>query len=61
MGQPPPGDYSLIMASKGRLRPKGVPFSGFMQVYEMVGILLLEVYESVAKSVISVGKQDQKG
>ena len=27
----------------------------------MVGILLLEVYESVAKSVISVGKQDQKG
>ena len=32
-----------------------------LQVYEMVGILLLEVYESVAKSVISVGKQDQKG
>ena len=32
-----------------------------LQVYERVGILLLEVYERVGKSVISVGKQDQKG
>ena len=32
-----------------------------LQIYERVGILLLEVYERVGRSVISVGKQDQKG
>ena len=37
----------------GRLRPKGVPFSGF-QVHERVGISPVTVYENVGKSVLSV-------
>ena len=32
-----------------------------LQVYERVGILLVEVYESVGLSVISVRKKAQKG
>jgi len=43
-----------IMVYTGRLRPKGVPFFR-LQVYERVGISLVEVYERVEKSVISVG------
>ena len=31
-----------------------------LQVYERVGISLVEVYESVEKSVIAVGKKAQK-
>ena len=31
------------------------------QVYEMAGILLVEIYERVGKSFISVGKKVQKG
>ena len=31
------------------------------QVYEMAGILLVEIYERVVKSFISVGKKVQKG
>ena len=41
------------MAYKGSLCPKGVPFFR-LQVNERVGISLVEVYEVVAKSVISV-------
>ena len=37
------------MAYKERLRPKWV-----LQVYKRVGILLVEVYERVGKSVISL-------
>ena len=29
-------------APRGRLRPKGVPFSGFSQVYKRVGIPLVD-------------------
>ena len=60
-----------IMAYTGRLRPKGLPFSGFryMKGYnqaplgmrlERVGISLVEVYEMVGKSVILVSKKAQK-
>ena len=47
----------LIMAhtSAGKLRPKGVPFFRLYR-YERVGISLVEVYERVGKSVISVCK-----
>ena len=31
------------------------------EVYEMAGILLVEIYERVGKSFISVGKKVQKG
>ena len=48
------------MAYTGRLPLKGVPFFR-LQVYDRVGILLVEVYESVGLSVISVRKKDQKG
>jgi len=47
------GGVLLIMAFRGKLRPKGVPFFR-LQVYERVGILLVEVYERAEKSVISV-------
>ena len=42
------------MAFSGWFRPKGVPFSIFLdlRVYERVGILLVEVYERGGKSVI---------
>jgi len=46
-----------IMAYTGRVRPKGVSFSGFRY---MKGILLVEVYKRVGKSVISVYKKAQK-
>ena len=45
------GEVLPIMAYRGRLRPKG----GYLyqaQVYEKVGIFLVEVYERVGKSVI---------
>ena len=48
------------MAYTGRLRLKGVPFFR-LQVYDTVGILLVEVCESVGSSVISVRKKAQKG
>ena len=54
------GRVLLIMAYTGRLRPKGVPFSGF-QVYERVGISLVEVYKRVGKFVIRICKRAQKG
>ena len=41
---PLPGGLLPIMAYTGRLRPKGVPFFS-LQVNEMVGISLVEVYE----------------
>ena len=45
----------------GRLRPKRIPFSGFMG-YEKVLISLVEVHEKLRKSVISVcSKKAQKG
>ena len=45
-----------------RLRPKWVPSQASGQGYEMVGISLVEVYERVGRSVISVSKKRvQKG
>ena len=48
------------MAYTGRLPLKGVPFFR-LQVYDRVGILLVEVCESVGLSVISVRKKAEKG
>ena len=50
------GGLLIIMPYKGKLHPT---FSR-VQVYESVGISLVEVYERVAKSVIS-GCNDLKG
>ena len=53
----------------GRLRLRGVPFSGFWPtmlrpfatvVYERIGISLVGVYESVGKSVISISERIKK-
>ena len=49
-----------MMAYTERLHPKGVPISGLLE-YERVVISLVEVYERVGKSVISVCKKAQKG
>ena len=63
---PPRGTLSLY---NGRLRPRGVPFSGFWPtmlhpfatvVYERIGISLVGVYESVGKSVISISERIKK-
>ena len=43
-----------IMAHSGRLRPKGVPFSGFRFVKGSVSISLVEECQRVEKSVIAV-------
>ena len=40
-----------IMAFTGRFRPKGGTLFE-LQVYERVGILLIEIYERVGKSVV---------
>ena len=48
------------MAYTGRLRLKGVPFFR-LQVYDRERILLIEVYESVGLSVISLRKKVQRG
>ena len=55
---PPPGGRRLlpIIAYTGRLLPKGLPFFS-LQVYEMLGISLVEVYECVGKYVISSVKR----
>ena len=45
----------------GMLRPKGVYFVGFMQVIMRVSTSLVEAYERVGKSVISICKKAQKG
>ena len=49
-----------MMAYAERLHPKGAPISGLLE-YERVVISLVEVYERVGKSVISVCKKAQKG
>ena len=54
------GGIPSTMAYTGRLRLKGVPFFR-LQVCYRVGILLVEVCESVRLSVISVRKKAQKG
>ena len=54
------GEILSTMAYRGRLRLKGVPFFR-LQVYDRVGILLVEVCESVGLSVISVRKKAEKG
>ena len=54
------GEVLPIMAYTGRLRPKGVPFFR-LYVYGMVGILLVEVYRRLRKSVIWVCERAQKG
>ena len=43
----------------GKLHPKGVLFFR-LQVYEWVGILLVEVFKRVGKSVIWVGEMAQR-
>ena len=47
-----------MMAYTGRLRPERGTFSR-LQVYERVGILLVEVYEMVGKFVIWVSERAQ--
>ena len=54
------GGILSTMAYTGRLPLKGVPFFR-LQVYDREGILLVEVYERVGKSVISVCESAQKG
>ena len=50
-----------MMAYTERLRPKGLPSFFRLQVYERVGISLLEVYKKAGKSVIWVCIKAQKG
>ena len=50
-----------IMTYKGRLRPKGVSFSGFRSVWKGTGVSLGEVYKMVGKSVIWVWERTQNG
>ena len=50
----PGGGVLLMMAYTVRLRPKGLPSFFRLQVYERVGISLLEVYKKAGKSVIWV-------
>ena len=45
------------MAYRGRLRPKGIPFSGFRFMMKGKGSLVAELYKRVGKSVILVGKR----
>ena len=49
-----------MMAYTWRFRPKGVPFFT-LEVNGMVGILLVEVYRRLLKSVIWVCERAQKG
>ena len=49
-----------MMAYTWRFRPKGVPFFT-LEVNGMVGILLVEVYRRLQKSVIWVCERAQKG
>ena len=44
------GGVLLIMASTGRPRPKGAPFSGLI-VFERIGILRVEVFERLRNTV----------
>ena len=46
-----------MIAYTGRLRPKGVPFSGFGYVKLKVGISQVEVYKRVRKSDTYVFKR----
>ena len=50
-----------IMASTGKLRPKGVPPFVRFQAYERLRVSRVQVYLRVAKYVILVGKNAQKG
>ena len=52
------GGILPMMAYTGRLRPERGTFSR-LQVYERVGILLVEVYEMVGKFVIWVSERAQ--
>ena len=49
-----------MMAYTGRLHPKGVSFF-MIQVYERVGISLVELYRRVESTVIWVCERAQKG
>ena len=55
-----PGGWGVlaIMAYAGRLRPKGIPFSG-LRYMKGRGILLAEVYQRMGKSVIWVFERAQ--
>ena len=55
VGYPREGGTAYTMAFHGRLRLKGVPFSGIHRLYKNVGISPVEVYKSVGKSIISSG------
>ena len=48
----PGGGVLPILAYTGRLRPKGVPNSGFRYI-KRVGISQVKVYKRVGKSVVS--------
>ena len=54
-----PGGVLLMMACTGRLLPKTGTFLR-LQIYERVGILLVEAYERVGKSVIWVCERAQR-
>ena len=54
-----PGGVLPIMALYGRLCRNGYLFR--LQVYERVGISLVEVYKTLGKSVIWVCERAQKG
>ena len=54
-----PGGYSLKWPIWIGYTRKGYHFR--LQVYERVGISLVEVYDKIGKTVISVGKRAQKG
>ena len=54
------GGILSTIAYTGRLRLKGVPFFR-LQVYDREGVSLVEVYERVGKSGISVCESAQTG
>ena len=55
------GGVLPIMTCTGRLRPKGVSFSGFRSVWKGIGVSAVEVYKMVEKSVIWVWERAQNG
>ena len=54
------GGESPKISYTGRLRPIGVPFFR-RQVHQSVGVSLVEAYERVEESVVSVCKRTSKG
>ena len=54
-----PGGLLPIMAYTGRLRPKGVPFSG-LRYMKGGGTSLVEVFKRVGRSVICARERAQR-